>query len=213
MEGRENMQLTNLVFPSGHFIEKLKSITLNKRSIDINMNFKNISKYTFYLFIFIIVVISSGCKIKYSTTGASVSIDAKTAYLPSFQNRALLVQPTLAQRITDKLRDKILSQTHLKIVNTPGDVNIEGTINNYATEPMAPQAGTNITSALNRLTISVQIKFTNTKDPQFDSDSPISRYLDYSSNRNLSDIENSKEYDALLDQIVQDIFNKAFVNW
>ena len=91
-----------------------------------------------------------------------------------------------------------------------GDLNIEGEITGYATKPIAITGDQ--TAALNRLTITVKVKFTNKFDETQNFETSFSRYEDYESTKNLSDIE-----DVLIEQInsylIEDIFNKAVVNW
>ena len=149
----------------------------------------------------------------YDLKGVRIPPECKTACVLYFQNHAPLIQPMLSRDITEKLRDKILSQTPLKLTNANGDVNFEGAIESYTTQPMAPQGGNTITAALNRLSITIQVKYTNSKDSQWDYDTKFTRYIDYESEKNLNDIEGSDKYKEMLDLLVQDMFDKAFVNW
>lgn len=155
----------------------------------------------------------SGCKIKYSTSGASISPEVKTASVQYFQNRAPLGNPKLAQMLTEKLKDKILSQTSLKIVNGVGDVNLEGFVKDYGTQPMAIQGGNNATAALNRLSVTVKLKYNNAKDGQYDYDTEFTRYKDYDSQMSVQTAEDQYLEKEIVDKLVEDIFNKAFVNW
>lgn len=153
---------------------------------------------------------TSGCKITYSFTGASISPQVKTISIQYFLNRASLVQPGLSQYITDALIDKCKAQTNLGLINGIGDVNFEGEITDYNTRPLTVAADAR--AAMNRFTISVKVKFTNSVDPDFSYEQAFSRYEDYDSNRDLSEVEKelSEKIVALL---VEDIFNQAFVNW
>jgi len=150
-----------------------------------------------------------GCKVSYSFTGAS-TVGVKTLNIQYFQNRASLVQPGLSQVITDALIDKCRSQTDLSITSRQGDVNFEGEITDYNTKPLTVSA--NATAAMNRFTISVRVKFTNVVDPDLSFDTTFSRYEDYDGNVDLSQVE-SELSDNIVELLVEDIFNKAFVNW
>lgn len=145
----------------------------------------------------------------YSLSGASTG-DAKTAVVPYFQNRAAVVQPMLSRELTEKLKDKIQSQTDLKLVNESGDVQFEGEITNYVVTPAAITSD-NI-AAKNRLTITVKVKFTNSKESQYDFDTSFSRFADFDSNASLDAVENEL-IDEIGEFLVEDIFNRAFVNW
>lgn len=151
----------------------------------------------------------SGCGI-YSFTGASISPDVKTISIKYFPNNSVLVQPTLSRRFTEALRDKFTNQTNLVLVNSGGDLAIEGEITGYTTEPVAIQGDQK--AALQRLKISVNVRFTNSKNEKQNFESNFSRFADYDASSRLSDVE-----DGLIDQIneelTQDIFNKAVVNW
>jgi len=156
------------------------------------------------------ILIMNGCKISYSFTGASISPEVKTISIQYFQNRADLVQPGLSQYITDALIDKCKAQTNLSVVNGIGDVNFEGEITGYNTRPSTVAADAR--AATNRFTITVKVKFTNAVDPDFSYDQSFSRYEDYESSYDLSDVED-KLSAKIVDFLVEDIFNKAFVNW
>lgn len=178
------------------------------------MGLTSLKKIGSYTAITALLTILGGCTIKYSTTGASISAEVKTASVQYFQNRAPLVNPRLAQMLTEKLKDKILSQTSLKIVNGVGDVNLQGVIESYGTQPMAIQGGDNVTAALNRLSVTIKVKYTNTKEPVYDFDfSPFTRYKDYDSNMSVQSAEDQYLEKEIVEKLVEDIFNKAFVNW
>ena len=134
----------------------------------------------------------------------------KTVSVQYFQNRAPLVQPGLSQYITDALIDKCKGQTNLKFINGIGDVNFEGEISDYNTRPLTVAADAR--AAMNRFTITVKVKFTNAVDPDLSFEQTFSRYEDYDSNLDLSQVEKELS-DKIVEMIVEDIFNQAFVNW
>jgi hypothetical protein len=96
------------------------------------------------------------------------------------------------------------------LINAIGDVSFEGEITDYNTRPLTVSA--NERAAMNRFTISVKVKFTNSVEPNLSFEQSFSRYQDYDSNLNLSDVE-KKLVDEIVVLLVEDIFNKAFVNW
>jgi len=136
--------------------------------------------------------------------------DVKTVSIQYFKNNASLAPPTLSQSLTEALKDIFTSQTKLDIVSKNGDLNFEGEIVNYITAPVAIQS--NDQAALNRLTIAVHVLFTNTKDEKQNFEATFSRYADYSSTQSLSAVQ-SQLIDEINKQLVQDIYNKAMVNW
>ena len=167
------------------------------------------SKYCLLSIIYYLLAFSS-CKVHYSFSGASVSPDVKTVSIQTFKNNATLAPPTLSQLLTEAVKDIFTSQTNLGIVSSSGDLNFEGEIINYITAPVAIQS--NDQAALNRLSITVSVKFSNAKDEKQNFETTFSRYADYSSTQNLSAVQESR-IEEINKQLVQDIFNKAMINW
>lgn len=167
-----------------------------------------ISRSVLILFFGISMLMQYGCGI-YSFSGASTT-GLKTVSIQYFQNRASLVQPSLSQNITDALIDKCKSQTNLSFINGIGDANFEGEITDYNTRPLT--IGADAQAATNRFTITVKVKFTNVVNPDNSFEQTFSRYEDYNSSLDLSQVE--KELSTkIIDMLIEDIFNKAFVNW
>jgi hypothetical protein len=160
--------------------------------------------------ILLVTVFLDGCKVSYSFTGASISPAVKTLSIQYFQNRASLVQVGLSQSITDALIDKCRNQTNLRYVTGIGDVNFEGEITDYKTVPLTVAA--DAYAAMNRFTITVKVKFTNAIEPELSFEQTFSRYADYNSSLDLSAVEKDLS-DQIVTQLVEDIFNQAFVNW
>jgi len=164
------------------------------------------------LYCFSCIILASliqGCG-TYSFTGASISPEIKTVSIDLFPNRAPLIQPSLSQVFTEKLKDKFVSQTNLGQITSGGDLRFEGYISDYNAQPTSIQG--NEQAALNRLTITVMVKFVNTKDEKQSFESTFSRFADYDSRTNLAMVE-SELINEICAQLVDDIFNKAVINW
>ena len=151
----------------------------------------------------------TGCGV-YSFTGASIPPGAKTISIGYIENNADLVEPTLSSTFTEAVRERFLSQTDLTLVDDEGDLRIEGEIQRYSVTPVAIQGDE--TAALNRLTIAVKINYTNTLEPVRDFETTFSRFEDYSSNQEISQVKETL-IPLITEQLVDDIFNKAVVNW
>lgn len=108
------------------------------------------------------------------------------------------------------MRDRFLSQTSLNFTKEGGDLQLEGAITEYSTRPVAIQG--NETAALNRLTITIKVKFTNLPDPSKDFETSFSRFEDYPSSEDLSAVK-EQLISQINEALVDDIFNKAVVNW
>jgi len=146
----------------------------------------------------------------YSFTGASIAPSVKTISVSYLPNNSMLVQPSLSRKLTEAIRDKFTSQSSLSLVGSNGDLNIAGEITGYSTEPVAITGDQK--SALQRLKITVNIRFTNKQDPKQDFENSFSRYKEYDSQQRLADVEESL-IDLINEELAQDIFNKAVVNW
>ncbi len=162
------------------------------------------------LFILALALLATTSCGVYSFTGASISPETKTISIDRFPNTALTVEPTLSQKFTDALRDKFTRETTLVLVNSGGDLRMKGNITNYRTSPVAIQG--NETAALNRLTISVEVTYDNLKEDSKSFKSSFSRFEDYPSTQNLNDVKDGL-IDTIIEMLVQDIFDKAVVNW
>ena len=152
--------------------------------------------------------ICHGCGI-YSFSGASIPAEAKTISVDYFPNHAQLVNPLLSNNLTNALRDAMTNQTTLDMVESGGDLSFEGEITDYKTMPVAI---TGQTAAMNRLTITVRVRFSNRIDDTKDFEQTFSRYEDYPSDQDLNSVQESLTT-TIVDQLVEDIFNKALVNW
>lgn len=162
-----------------------------------------------WIYVLGLVVFWTGCKV-YSFSGASISPDTKTVNVSYFENNAALVVPTLSQSLTESLKDRIISQTGLQMLRSDADLMFEGQITDYSVRPLAIQG--NETAAQNRLSISVKVQFTNVKDESKNFNQTFTRYADFPGATNLADVENDL-IRAINTQLIDDIFNKAFVNW
>ena len=160
--------------------------------------------------VFPLMVMLSGCKVTYSFSGVNISPEVLTYSVDYFQNRAPLVQAQLSQVFTEALMDKIQGNTSLDLSNDGGDVQFSGEITGYDTRPTAITS--NESAARNRLTISVRVKYFNALEPDLDYDTSFSRYEDYDSSQDLSSVEDEL-IELIVENLVEDIFNKAFVSW
>lgn len=163
--------------------------------------------------VFAVFMLIAGCKtmsINYSFSGVNISPDIQTVTVDYFPNRAPVVQAQLSQLFTDALVDKIQSNTSLELVPAGGDVMFSGEIRDYNTRPTAITGAE--TAARNRLTIGIRVVYTNNIEPESSFESTFSRYEEYDSSQSLADVE-EELIDLIIENILEDIFNKAFVNW
>lgn len=161
------------------------------------------------LLILVVAFLLTGCGV-YSFTGASIPAEAKTVSVQYFPNNANLVQPMLSSVLTNTLRDYFMNQTSLAEVENNGDLSIEGEITDYVTAPTAITGDQ--TAALNRLTVTVNVRFFNKYDESKNFEQKFSQYEDYSSTLDLNSVQDEL-METIVGKLCEDIFNKAVVNW
>ena len=153
------------------------------------------------------------CSVKYGLSDASVSPNLKSISIATFQNFSSLAPPSFSQNFTEALRSLVSSQTKLKLIPRGGDLQVAGKITGYAISPVAvSSSGGQSAAALNRLTITVQVAFSNGQDPKQDFDQSFSQFADFPASSSLS-AEESRLTREIQDKLTQDIFNRCFSNW
>lgn len=147
----------------------------------------------------------------YSFTGTSIQPDVKTISIGYFEYKALKVNPSLSNDITEALRVKFRRMTRLEEVDEDGDLEITGQVIGYNVSAQAITAQE--TAAQNRLTVTVSVSFTNNKHPEDDfTDKSFSAYADFDANTLLESVESSL-CTEIIDKINEDIFNATVAQW
>jgi len=158
----------------------------------------------------ILALIVRSCGI-YSFSGTSIQPDVKTVTIGYFEYKALRVNPTLSNDLTEALKDKFRKMTRLEQVDMDGDIEITGEVTGYDVRAMAVTADE--VAAQNRLTVTVKISFMNRRYPEDDfSDKSFSAYEDYDSTQSLDAVE-ATLCETIIDKICEDIFNATVANW
>ena len=173
--------------------------------------FKNLKfTVTNLTLVILLLVILTGC-VKYSLSGGDTG-SAKTLTIRYFPNQAA-GPPNLGQTFTERLRDYFQVNTKLIQIKETGDWVLEGNITGYTVTPIAP-TGTG-TTAVNRLTITVDVNFINNMEGPNEVKSfqgPFSFYADFPQTQNLSQVETDL-IQQIFDRIVFDIFSRTTSNW
>ncbi|MDC1030145.1 LptE family protein [Flavobacteriaceae bacterium] len=151
----------------------------------------------------------------YSFTGASIPPGTDTFQVNYFNNEAgnrpgSTVEPGLDQEFTIALQDLIQNQTNLNLVNTNGDLVYEGEITEYRISPTTSTA--NNTAAQNRLTMTVNLRYTNTNKQEDSFEQRFSFFYDFDANQQLFDIKDAANRE-IFERITQDIFNATLAKW
>ncbi|MFP5041008.1 LPS assembly lipoprotein LptE [Parasediminibacterium sp. JCM 36343] len=171
---------------------------------------KKVSIYIISLTLSILIVISSvGCGV-YSFKDVSIDYaKIKTIKIGFFENKARYINPQLSPKLTDKLQQKIVSQTKLiRTNNDDANLQVSGYVSDYSVTTVSISS---TQSTGNRLTVGVHLIVKNTVDNKTD-EFDISRSFDFSANLSLQQAETSLLTD-IVQQVTDEIFNHIFSNW
>ena len=147
----------------------------------------------------------------YSFSGTSIQPDVKTVTINYFEYKALRVNPSLSNDLTEALKDKFRKMTRLEQVEMDGDIEVTGTVTGYDVRAMAVTAEE--VASQNRLTVTIKISFTNRKHPEDDfPDKSFSAYSDYDSTQSLDAVE-ATLCEEIIEKLCEDIFNATVANW
>lgn len=155
-----------------------------------------------------LVALLFSCKI-YKFNDVSIPPDVKTVKVNLIENRAQYVNPQLSPRLSDRLRQKIVSQTRLSQTNSDNaDWEINAVITSYlvSTSGISGQQQTT-----NRLTVTIHVAVTKKKDEKTD-EYDVNHSFEFSANKSLQQAE-SELNDEMIRTLTDDIFNRLFSNW
>lgn len=156
-------------------------------------------------------LILSACKVTYSFSGTSIQAEVKTVTIAEFEYKALRVNPSLANDMSEQLRNQFRRMTRLEQVDMDGDLEISGTITGYEVRATAVTA--NETAAQNRLTVSITVNFMNRLFPEDSFENKnFSAYADFDATQSLDAVESSLCAE-ILDKLIDDIFNATVAQW
>ena len=158
-----------------------------------------------------LVLFNQSCSI--SLNGASIPAELKTINVGYFENNAQLVVGNLSQSFTEALKSRIRSTTRLSIVQGEADASLTGTITGYTIEPVSVQATSNNVAPIagaNRLTITVNVVYTNKADKKFNFTQSFPAFADFTGD---IAIQEQNLIATINKQLTEDIFNRAFANW
>ncbi len=159
----------------------------------------------------ILAGINHSCSISYKFNGAALDYSIyKTVHIGEFPIRAALVYAPLQQTFENELLDYVTRNTRLQTVDGASDLEIDGEITGYS---LTPQAVTeDAYASRTRLTITVRVRYTDTKKDSNNIDQSFSAYRDFDASQMLMDVQ-----DELCQQIAKElvelIFNATLGNW
>jgi hypothetical protein len=158
----------------------------------------------------VLLPLLSGCKVSYSFSGTSIQADVKTICIEPVVNKATKINPSLANQLTEELNDKYRKLTRLEQVTEDGDLNLIVTIESYDVRATAVTAEE--VAAMNRLTVTCKVVFTNILHEEDNLEQSFAAYEDYDSNNSLDMVENQL-CESIIKKLVDDIFNATVAQW
>ena len=171
-----------------------------------------IKKITIGAMMFCMLLVINSCKITLGLAPIS-SIDyttVKTVSIAEFPNQAEYVYAPLATEFNQTLKDLFIQQTRLQLVDTNGDLNIEGEITGYNQYNEAVSADGY--SSKVKVTLTVNVRYTNNTNHEEDFEQQFSASQTYDASLLLIDVQ-----DGLITQMIGDItdqiFNSTVANW
>ena len=172
-----------------------------------------ISKCKLYIVLLIVLHIH-GCG-NYSFTGASIPEGTESFQVNLFENNSgnnvgSIFEPGLDRDFTVALQNILENQTNLEMLQSNGDLLYEGEIVEYRVSPMTATA--NLDAAQNRLTITVNVIFTNFKSEEDNFEQRFSFYFDFPAAEQLVSVKN-EAHEIIFERITQEIFNASLAKW
>lgn len=134
----------------------------------------------------------------------------KTILITDFQNRAEYVYAPLATEFNQKMKDMFIQQTRLQLVNSSGDLEIDGEIVGYNQYNESVDASGY--SSKVKVTLTVNVRYVNNTNHEEDFERQFSAFQTYDSSRLLTEVQDQL-IGVMVKDIVEQIFNATVANW
>ncbi len=166
-------------------------------------------KYLKFILIALILISINSCNV-YNFTGTG-KIDAKTFQVNFFQNNAQIIEPGIDRTFTITLQELIQNQTNLNLAKNGADLTYEGEIVDYRISPMTATADQQ--ASQNRLTIRVNVRFTNKNKEADNFEKTFDFFYDYPAAQQLNGSTLNSAIKVIYERITQDVFNDSLAKW
>ena len=158
-----------------------------------------------------VLCLSSACSISYKFNGANINYQTTHSIsIADFPNNAAMVNPTLSADLSETIRDLYQRQTRLQILSKGGDLELEGEIVGYDISQGAISADSYASES--KLTIRVQVRFTNNIYPEESFEKTYSAYQTFDASRLLSDVQDEL-CRTIVTEIAENIYNDTVAKW
>lgn len=164
-----------------------------------------------HLSLLCLVLLLPSCAISYKFNGANIDYSkTRTISIADFPNNAAMVNPALSNDLSEGIRDLFQRQTRLQVLRRGGDLEIEGEIVGYDIASMAISADSYASET--KLTIRIQVRFTNNINPEESFEKTYSAYQTFDSSRLLSDVQDEL-CATMVTELSEDIYNDTVAKW
>ena len=156
--------------------------------------------------------IITACSFKgYKFNGASIDYtQTKTIQIAEFRNRSSYVWGPMASMFNNRLRDQFADHTKLIQVKRNGDLRLDGEITQYSQRNKSISSDGH--SAQTELSMTVNVRFTNTKKHSEDFERQFTATATYETTQSLNAVQEELVTQMTRD-IVDQIFNATVANW
>jgi hypothetical protein len=163
------------------------------------------------ILVFFCSLVFAGCKFSYGFTGTNIDYtQTKTINIHQFTNQASLVYPTLAQTLSEKMRDVYTKSTKLRFTERDPDIEIEGEITRYELSQQAVKD--NAYASESRLTMVVNVRYRNNRNSALNKELSFSTYEVFPNTQTLTQVQEELVTKMTTD-LVDQIFNGTMANW
>lgn len=159
----------------------------------------------------VVLCLLSSCSVSFKMNGANINYQTTHSIsIADFPNNAPMVNPTLSNNLTEAVRDLFQRQTRLQILRKGGDLELDGAIIGYDLTQGAISVDSYASES--KLTIRVQVHFTNNVNPEDSFDKVYSAWRTFDANLMLSDVQDEL-CNAICTDIAESIYNDTVAKW
>lgn len=156
-------------------------------------------------------VMTAACSVKYGFNGASIDYSkTKTIQIADFPIRSSYVWGPMGPLFNNQLKDIYANHTRLQQVRRDGDLVVQGEITQYTQRNKS--VSSEGYSAQTELSMTVNVRFTNTKNHKEDFERQFTATQTYETTQSLASVQ-----EELVTQMCKDltdqIFNATVANW
>ena len=154
----------------------------------------------------------TSCKIQLGLAPIT-SIDytkVKTISIAEFQNQSEYVYAPLAIQFNQELKDMFIQQTRLQLVNSGGDLELDGEITGYNQYNQGVDASGYSSEV--KLTLTVNVRYVNNTNHEEDFEQTFTAFQTYESTQLLTAVQDQL-IPLMIEDITEQIFNSTVANW